>query len=113
MAALRWIPNGYHVCCDIKGFYDHVDHEILVRQIRKLVANDYVYGSIEQVVRKYEFQKDSGKGLPQGPAYARLLANLYLNDFDKAAARITPEYFRYVDDLVLVFTNKKSLARIR
>jgi len=111
MAALRRIPNGYHVCCDIKGFYDHVDHEILVRQIRKLVANDYVYGSIEQVVRKYEFQKDSGKGLPQGPAYARLLANLYLNDFDKAAARITPEYFRYVDDLVLVFTNKEEAER--
>ena len=111
MAALRRIPNGYHVCCDIKGFYDHVDHEILVRQIRRLVADDYVYRSIEQVVRSYEFQKGCGQGLPQGPAYARLLANLYLNDFDKAAARITPEYFRYVDDLVLVFTNREDAER--
>ena len=111
MAALRRIPNGYHVCCDIKGFYDHVDHEILVRQIRRLVADDYVYHSIEQVVRSYEFQKGCGQGLPQGPAYARLLANLYLNDFDKAAARITPGYFRYVDNLVLVFTNREDAER--
>jgi hypothetical protein len=89
MAALRRNPNGYHACCDIKGYYDHVDHHILMEQIRRVIPDRHIYHLIERAVRAYEFEKNSGKGLPQGPAYARILANLYLNDFDVFAARIT------------------------
>jgi hypothetical protein len=111
MAALRRNPNGYHVCCDIKGFYDNVDHQILIEQIRRLVPDKYIYRFIERAVRSYEFKENGRKGLPQGPAYARILANLYLNDLDSLAVRITPDYFRYVDDIVLAFKDKEDAER--
>jgi len=108
MAALRRYPNGYHICCDIKGYYDHVDHEILLEQLRPVVPDTYIYQLIERVVRAYECDGKGGKGVPQGPAYARILANLYLNDFDVFAAQVTSAYFRYVDDFVLVFKSQKE-----
>jgi hypothetical protein len=108
MAALKRYPKGFHVCCDIKGYYDHVDHNILLEQIRRLVPDEYVYKMIERVLRAYEFPGQDSCGLPQGPAYARLLANLYLNDFDISAERVSTAYFRYVDDFVLVFENERD-----
>jgi hypothetical protein len=46
--------------------------------------------------------------LPQGPAYSRVLANLYLNDFDKEMAKSSSAYLRYVDDLFLFFETKEE-----
>lgn len=108
LAALRRHPDGFNVCCDIKGYYDNVDHNTLLEQIRRLVPDAHVYQLIERMVRAYEFAEQGGCGLPQGPAYARLLANLYLNDFDVFARRLAPAYFRYVDDLVFVFDDEKD-----
>lgn len=108
LAALKRHPNGFHVCCDIKGYYDHVDHNILLEQIRRFVPDAYIYQMIDRTVRAYESTELGAHGLPQGPAYARLLANLYLNDFDIFAGQLSTAYFRYVDDFVLVFENKRD-----
>jgi len=108
LAAIRRHPDGFNVCCDIKGYYDHIDHNTILEQIRRLVPDAHVYQLIERAIRAYKFTEEGGRGLPQGPAYARLLANLYLNDFDIFAERLAPAYFRYVDDLVFVFDDKKE-----
>ncbi len=108
MAALKQHPSGFHICCDIKGFYDNVAHNILLEQIRRLVPDTHVYQIIERFVKAYEFTDQGGHGLPQGPAYARLLANLYLNDFDIFIGKLSAAYFRYVDDFVLVFKNESD-----
>jgi len=111
MSAIQRNTMGYHICCDIKGYYDQVKHNILLEQLRMVALDDYVYSFVEQVIRGYEAESGKGKGLPQGPAYARLLANLYLNDFDCAAQEITAAYFRYVDDFFLVFDSYESAER--
>jgi hypothetical protein len=111
MTALKKHPTGYHVCCDVKGFYDNVDHNILLEQLKRYLSDDYIFKQIERTVRSYEYVQDSGKGLPQGPAYARLLANLYLNEFDIYLKGISVEYFRYVDDIVLIFDDQKDAER--
>ena len=108
MAALEQYPSGFHVCCDIKGYYDHVDHGILLEQLRKFVPDAYVYQMIERTVRAYTFADGGARGLPQGPAYARLLANLYLNEFDVFVGQMAVAYFRYVDDFVLLFETEKD-----
>ena len=106
VAALERSPKGFYVCCDIKGYYDHVKHDILLEQLRHVRLDDCVYHTITTAVRAYEAAPDTERGLPQGPAYARLLANLYLNAFDVFAAETATAYFRYVDDLVFVFENE-------
>ncbi len=108
LAALRGNPNGFHICCDIKGYYDHVDQAILAEQLRAIIADRYVLKYISDVVAMYRHDKREAKGLPQGPAYARLLANLYLNDFDKFATRHTTRFLRYVDDLFLFFDSRED-----
>ncbi len=111
LAALRGNPNGFHICCDIKGYYDHVNQAILAEQLRAIIADRYVLKYISDVVAMYHHDEREAKGLPQGPAYARLLANLYLNDFDKFATRHTTKYLRYVDDLFLFFDSREDAER--
>jgi hypothetical protein len=111
MAALKQHPNGFHVCCDIKGYYDHVDHGILLEQIRRVVPDSYIYQLIAHAVRAYSIATEKGCGLPQGPAYARLLANLYLNELDVFSGRVAEAYFRYVDDFVLIFESREDAER--
>ena len=108
MTALERYPNGFHICCDIKGFYDHINHSILYEQLRKLVPDSYVFQKIESSIRAYSFKENEKCGLPTGPAYARLLANLYLNDFDKFMNQVSIAYFRYVDDFVLIFESEEA-----
>lgn len=108
MDALKRLPKGFHIICDIKGYYDHVDHGILLEQLRKFAFDDYVYKMIKRTIEEYACDAERKCGLPQGPAYARLLANLYLNDFDMFAGQAAKAYFRYVDDLVFVFESEKD-----
>jgi len=108
MTALKQYPNGFHFCCDIKGYYDHIDHSILLEQVRQTVPDTYLRRVIERFVRAYASTDSGNCGLPQGPAYARLLANMYLNDFDIFARKLSTGYFRYVDDFVLVFESENA-----
>lgn len=108
MAALSQNPNGFHVCCDIKGFYDHIRHDILFEELRKYNLDQHVFREIERLVGAYTLSTGKNCGLPQGPAFARLLANLYLNDFDYFVSEMSVAYFRYVDDFVIVFKKKNE-----
>lgn len=103
-------PNiKYYICCDIKGFYDNIRHDILLEQLRNYVGASYVSNILEKVVQMYEFEE--GAGVPQGPAYARILANLYLNDFDKNIKRYSSGFFRYVDDFFIFYESKDKAER--
>jgi len=111
LSALRGNPNGFHICCDIKGYYDHVDQAILKEQLRAIIADSYVLGYISDVIAMYRRDEREAKGLPQGPAYARVLANLYLNDFDIFTNRHSSKYLRYVDDFFLFFDSREDADR--
>lgn len=111
LTALHSNPNGFHICCDIKGYYEHVQHEIIVEQLRTIIRDDYIIKFLSNIISMYQHETGEARGLPQGPAYARVLANLYLNDFDKFAIRISEKYLRYVDDLFFFFTSKEDAER--
>ena len=58
----------------------------------------------------------SDNGVPQGPAFARYLAELYLLQFDHDVEELThthqAKYFRYVDDIFLISPTQKSARSI-
>ena len=108
LSNLRKPEIGYYICCDIKGFYDNVVHKILIEQIRGIVSDPYIFEIIQNFIKLYSFDEIGSTGLPQGPAYSRVLANLYLNDFDKEMAKSSSGYLRYVDDLFLFFETKEE-----
>ena len=108
---LRKQEITYYICCDIKGFYDYIDHNILLEQIKKHVKDHYILAFIDKLIKSYQYEEESNKGVPQGPAYARILANLYLNGFDEEILKYSSGYFRYVDDFFLFYKNKKDAEK--
>lgn len=103
-------PNiKYYICCDIKGYYDNIRKDILTSQVRSLIDDDHIFNLITRTINAYSFSTESiDVGIPQGPAYARALANLYLNKFDKEIKERANYYFRYVDDFFILFDDYDS-----
>ncbi len=93
---------------DIKGFFDTIDHELLMRVVRLHTQEKWVLLYIERWL-KAPVQYSDGelqardKGTPQGGVISPLLANLFLHyAFDKWMGRHYPDtpFERYADDMV-------------
>lgn len=93
---------------DIKGFFDSIDHELLLRAVRKHTKSAWVVLYIERWL-KAPAMLDSGElvareqGTPQGGVISPLLANLFLHyAFDAWMERTMAgvAFERYADDIV-------------
>ena len=67
---------------DIKGFFDNVDHDILMKLVRKRINDPRVLRLIEGwlkagVMEDGRFHVTTGVGTPQGGVISPLLANIY------------------------------------
>lgn len=98
--------------CDIRKFFDSVDHDVLLRLVSKRVSDQRLMNVIETIVASFE--KASGKGLPLGNLTSQLFSNIYLDELDqfvKRRLRIR-HYIRYADDFVLLSRDKESLESL-
>ena len=93
---------------DIKGFFDNIDHDLLMRAVRKHTDLKWVILYIERTL-KAPVQMEDGtlcdreKGTPQGGVVSPLLANLFLHyAFDVWMRKNYPliPFERYADDVV-------------
>lgn len=122
--------EGYFlVKVDIRNFYDRIDLQLLKVKLYEeaLHGIDQRVKSLSQDERKrylniikyliYLSEQTVGRsiGLPQGPAYARYLAEFYLMGLDKMVEeeiirdRRREYYYRFVDDIfIFVETEKKA-----
>ena len=103
---------------DIKGLFDNIDHELLMRTVRYHTGQGWLLLYIERWL-KAPFQKDDGtlvertKGTPQGGVISPVLANLFLHYvFDLWMKRNHPllPFCRYADDGI-VHCRTESEAR--
>ncbi len=94
---------------DIKGLFDNIDQDLLMRAVRKHTDCKWVLLYIERWL-KAPFQGEEGimvertKGTPQGGVISPLLANLFLHYvFDKWMERnyLQVPFCRYADDGVV------------
>jgi group II intron reverse transcriptase/maturase len=91
---------------DIKGLFDNIDHELLLRAIRKHVTCKWALLYIERWLIAPMVQEDGTKmarncGTPQGGVVSPILANTFLHyTFDLWMARTHPNlpWCRYADD---------------
>jgi group II intron reverse transcriptase/maturase len=94
---------------DIKGFFDNIDHELMLRAVRKHTDCKWLLLYIERWL-KAPVQLEDGtlvtrdKGSPQGSVISPLLANLFLHyGFDEWMRRhhsMIP-FERYADDIIV------------
>lgn len=92
---------------DIKGFFDNVDHGILMKLVGKRINDPRVLRLIEGwlkagVMEKDRFHEANEVGTPQGGVISPLLANIYLHSFDKMFEQsgLKGTLVRYADDRV-------------
>lgn len=93
---------------DIKGLFDNIDHELLMKAVEKHTQSEWVRLYIKRWL-KAPFQTKEGlkertSGTPQGGVISPVLANLFFHyTFDKWMAIYHPHnpFARYADDAVI------------
>ena len=94
---------------DIRGFFDNIDHSLMMHAVRKHTDSPWVLLYIERWL-KAPAEADDGtrrardRGTPQGGVISPLLANIFLHHaFDTWMSREHPDcpFERYADDIVL------------
>ena len=103
----RCWQNGWVLDIDIKGFFDNIPHDLMMKAVRCHTSEKWVLLYIERWL-KASVSMPNGtlaertKGTPQGGVISPLLANLYLHyTFDKWMTRkYTIPFERYADDAI-------------
>jgi RNA-directed DNA polymerase len=106
---------------DIQGFFDTIDHELMMRAVKKHTDCPWVLLYIERWLRAPAQMPDGTrvnreKGTPQGGVVSPLLANLFLHDtFDVWMQRNHPDipFERYADDAVCHCRSEEQACRLR
>ena len=106
---------------DIKGLFDNIDHQLLMKAVRKHTDNPWVILYIQRWL-KASFQMPDGtikertKGTPQGGVISPVLANLFLHyAFDMWMVRNHPtkSFARYADDGIAHCRSLKEAEQLR
>ena len=106
---------------DIKGFFDNIDHSLMMRAVRKHTDCPWVLLYIERWLKAPAEAADGTKtdrdrGTPQGGVISPLLANLFLHySFDRWMAENHPSipFERYADDIVVHCQSEAQAQFIR
>ena len=107
--------------CDIKAFFDQIDHELLMCAVRKHTDNRWLLLYIERWLKAPVQAKDGTlhsreKGSPQGSVISPLLANLFLHyAFDEWMRRNYKSipFERYADDILVHCRSEKQARWIK
>ena len=105
---LCWRYN-WVIDLDIKGFFDNLEHELMMKVVKIHTEEKWVQMYIERWLKSRIQKKDGklverSKGTPQGGVISPLLANMFLHHaFDIWISREFPtvEFERYADDIIV------------
>ena len=78
----KWFIEG-----DIKGFFDNIDHDVLINTLRERISDDRFLRLIRKFLNAGYFEDwkfhNTYSGTPQGGIVSPILANIYLDRLDK------------------------------
>lgn len=115
---------NYIVETDIKGFFDNVNQEVLIRLLKMTIKDkhfiEYVRRFLKAGIMDKGIPKPSDTGTPQGGNMSPVLANVYLHyvidqwfeNEVKKKARGQCCLIRYADDFIMLFENHEDSEEI-
>ncbi len=105
---------------DIKGFFDNIDRELLMKEVKQHSQEKWVLMYVERWLKAPIIKKDGKKverekGTPQGGVVSPLLANIFLDKvFDKWFLKNfkDADFERYADDIIIHCRTKEQAESI-
>ncbi|ABE31741.1 reverse transcriptase family protein [Paraburkholderia xenovorans LB400] len=118
LAAQAYVQSGRRVVVDVdlEKFFDRVNHDILIDRLQKRIDD----AGVIRLVRAYlnsgimrdGVVQERGQGTPQGGPLSPLLANVLLDEVDKALERRGHCFVRYADDCNVYVRSRRAGARV-
>jgi RNA-directed DNA polymerase len=112
--------NNWVIDVDIQGFFDNLDHDLVLKAVGHHTDQRWVLLYVERWLKAPLQQQDGSllardRGSPQGSAVSPLLANLFMHyAFDAWSARTFPavRFERYCDDMVVHCRTEAEAHRV-
>ena len=101
----------YFLKCDIRKYFDSIDHGVLKARLRKKIKDARVLDLLDQIIDHVLPDGWTGKGLPIGNLTSQYFANFYLGALDHHIKDFygVKGYIRYMDDFILFADEKPVL----
>jgi RNA-directed DNA polymerase len=110
---IRRYDMQHVVDMDLSKCFDKLDHELILRSIRKRVTDSSVLELINQFLKSGVMVdghwQQTELGSPQGGVISPLIANIYLDEFDQEMRKRGHRIVRYADD-ILIFCRSRAGA---
>jgi RNA-directed DNA polymerase len=110
---------GYRhvVDADVASFFDRLDHQVTMSRVRQRVGDGRVLKLIEAFLKAGVYEAGvvsvPQQGTPQGGVISPWLANLVLDDLDKALESRGYRHVRYADDFVVLCTSPEEAVHAK
>lgn len=108
----------YILKCDIRKFFDNVDHQILTNLLKKKIDNPDLLLLLDEIIGSfasdYTIDPKIPKGMPIGNLTSQIFANIYMDPLDKYIKHtVKAEYYiRYADDFVIMNKDPDYLKQL-
>ncbi len=120
MARTRCWRQNWCIDMDIKGFFDNLDHELMMKAIRFHTDEKWIHLYVERWL-KAPIQMQDGEliernqGTPQGGVASPLLANIFMHHtFDEWMKKQFPavKFERFADDILAHCSSQKEAEKV-
>lgn len=115
----RKVSKNYTKSCwalklDIKKFFASVDHEVLLKLLKRKIKDQDILWLFTQVINSFSSDRGVGKGVPLGNLTSQVFSNIYMDELDQFIKhKLKVRYYlRYADDFLILSSNKELLSRL-
>lgn len=114
---LSYWKLGYKIVldADIQGFFDNIDHELIIDLVAQKIADGNILHIIRQFLKSGVMEdgmlKRTDMGTPQGGVISPLLANIVLDVLDRELATQGYVFVRYADDFLVLSKSPQEIEK--
>ena len=114
----EYADEGYKfaVCLDLSKYFDTLNHELLMNMLRQNIKDKRLIDLIKKYLKSGVMENGivmrTDEGSPQGGNLSPLLANIYLDKFDKEFEGRGVKVIRYADDIILLAKSIRAAERL-